>query len=101
MAAKSSRARAYKIRPTSRRLSVVALQQPAQPLAAVDNAFSRRRGLGFHDPAAERLVRPLQVVMLHELVDDVANVPLPEQDHLVQALALDGADERLGVGVQV
>ena len=43
----------------------------------------------------------LQLVVLDVLLDDVPNVPLAEQDHLVQALVLDGPDEALGVGVQV
>jgi hypothetical protein len=43
----------------------------------------------------------LDMVVVHELADDAAQMTLPEGDDVPEALVLDGANKSLGAGVQV
>ena len=43
----------------------------------------------------------LSVVVLDVLMDDEAEVTLPEENHPVETLLFDGTDKSLGIGVQV
>ena len=69
-------------------LSLVALEQPAEPFAAHDGPVPAR-GLGWlHRPTmAQALVRPFQIVMFDVLLYHVSNVALPEEDHMIEALS--------------
>ncbi len=46
-------------------------------------------------------VRPMLVVVFHELIDDVIEMPLAEQDELVEAFMFDRLDEPLNPSVQI
>ena len=77
------------------------LEHAAEPLLALHlpdyGLFIRR--LNRH--VADALMRPFGVVVLDVLSNDVSKLLLSEEDHLVQALVLDGADEPFGIGVEV
>ncbi len=85
-----------------RRLAMVEAQQPAE-------SFTPRHrrvvvggcGEWRDQPVVEPLVVALHVIMLDELADSEAEVPLTERDQPVQALALDGQHEALGEGVEI
>ena len=51
--------------------------------------------LRFRYLVVDALVAALPVAVLSVLFDDTAKMSPPEQDHLVQALPLDGPNERL------
>lgn len=83
------------------------LEHPAEAFFAV-NFFRdallifRRRCRGWLDCyIANPLVRTLAVVVFNVLAYDMPKLLLAEEDHLVQALMLDGSGEPLSVGVEV
>ena len=55
----------------------------------------------FDHPVREPLVIALRVVMLDELPDGNTELPLRKEDHSAEALLFNGADEPLGVCVEV
>jgi len=87
------------------------VQQPAQPRLPFDSPdllgdrgwFMRsdRYGRVIHRqrPVLLALVRANMIIELHVGLHDVVEVPQPEADEGVEALALEGADPRLGVAV--
>jgi hypothetical protein len=44
---------------------------------------------------------PLHVIMLNVLVDNVSEMPPPEEDHSIKALGFDRPDISLGVSIQI
>ena len=46
-------------------------------------------------------MRSLRVVIVHELANQVVEVPLPEGDEVVQAFLLQRLNEALGIGIEV
>ena len=81
--------------------AVVVVQHAAQALPPAKGT----RGIGtpqrLNELVAKALVVPLGVVVRHELRDRAPKVTLPEQNHAIQALLFDRADEPLRVGVGV
>jgi hypothetical protein len=57
--------------------------------------------LVFNQLVAESLVIALNVVMLRIFAHGFAKVTLAQRNNLFEALRLDGANESLGVGVQI
>ncbi len=49
----------------------------------------------------QSLVRPLMVIVVDVLVDQIPKMPLPEDDEMIQALVLDQLDPAFDVGVEV
>lgn len=64
----------------------------AKPLPDFDPAERRCRG-AFDELVPESLVRPLLVVVRHELVHSPAKRSLANEDHAVEALGLDAQNE--------
>ena len=90
------------IAPDSRGLSLVELQDTAEPLADADApASKRRRPRRERDDVVDALVITLRVVVLDVLLHDMSQVSLSEGDDMPQALALDRSHEPLRIGVQV
>ena len=76
------------LRPGLRCLSLVALEQPAEPFPANDRPVPAR-GLGWFHRATvtQPLVRSFEIVMLDVLFDHVPNVPFAEKDHALETLS--------------
>jgi uncharacterized membrane protein YvlD (DUF360 family) len=55
----------------------------------------------FDKPIIESLMIPLEVIVLGVFLHSVAEMLLSQWDNLGQTLRLDGANESLGVGVQI
>jgi hypothetical protein len=79
---------------------VIEAQEPADALAAHDGSGTRGAGWRRDEPPIEALVVALGVVVGDVFSDVCAEMVLAQQDELVEALALDGTDEALGVSVQ-
>jgi len=81
------------------RCAFVDVMQPAQHGAGSDGAggATDRRGRRLQ---CQRAVRPLPVVVRRELGRHAAQARLVEDDHVVEALPAEGADESLGDGVR-
>lgn len=77
---------------------MVVLEQTAQTLRADDLAVDVLRSRLYH-PTAKPRVGTLVVVVLQILPDDVPQLLLAGQDEVVEALALEAADEGLHVAV--
>ncbi len=83
-------------------LSLVALEQPAEPFAAQDRSVPWNRLLWFGDESvADALVRPLLVIVVDEFVDYVADMAFAKKNHLVQTFTLYGPDEGFSVSVKI
>ena len=81
---------------------MVTSEQSAQPFPAQNRSVPWYRLLWFGDESvADPLVWPLLVIVVNVFVDDVADMAFAKENHLVQALPLDGPDEGLSVGVEV
>ena len=86
---------------------VIASEQAAKSCPTADRrrirrgrASSRRRPGWQHDPIANSLMRPLGVVMLDVLVDQMIEMTLAEDHEVVEALLFDRLDPPLGIGVE-
>ncbi len=75
-------------RPGLRCVSLVALEQPAEPFPAHHRSVPAR-GLGwFYRPTvAQSLVRPFKIVVLNVLLDHVADMGFAEKDHAFKTLS--------------
>ena len=76
-------------------------QQPTQAFAALDRTAVVGGGRRFDQPVANPLVVVLGVGVVDGLRHDAPAMLFAQRDHAVEALAADGADEALGVRVQV
>ena len=66
-----------RLQQASSRLPIVALQEAAKALAAFDLALLRRWTIRLHGTAVvQRFVGPLQVVMIHVILNHITDVPL-------------------------
>src|SRR5664280_2781976 len=85
----------------------VLVDEAAEPVVSADRGRSRgfecsgwRAGFGWRE--AERAVRPMAVVVVNELAEDVLQVPAVGDQQPVEALASDRSDEtlryRVGLG---
>jgi hypothetical protein len=75
-------------------------QQSAKEFPADD--IAARHHITFHrHPIPQPLVRPIPVVVPHELIDDPVQVPFPEHHEVIQALLSQRLDETLDEGIQV
>ena len=80
---------------------MIELQQSAKPLAA--NDFTSHiivRDVSLDELVVDPLVRALGVIMNHELFDRFAQMPLTENDHLLQTFGFYCKNESFGEGVQ-
>jgi hypothetical protein len=84
----------------SRGLSLIERKQAAEPFASAD-AADDRGGSGEGDDVPQALMVALDMIVVHELAEDAAQMTLAEGDDVPEALVLDGANKSLGVGVQV
>ena|SRR5437879_3205147 len=88
--------------PPSGRLTIIVVQQSAQPLAAPDRSRATGVRLFLHDePVAQPLVVPLAMIMHNKFVDGLPQTAFSEQDHPLQAGFLDGSDKARGVGIEI
>jgi hypothetical protein len=88
-------------RGVSGRFPVVEAEEPAEAFPAYDRSGPVEVG-GRHDElAAQALMVSLLVIVDKVLADRGAEVALTEKHELAEALAPDGTDEALSVGVQV
>jgi len=90
----------------SRGPPVIVLEDTAEPLAAADVPTADRPGASRRRPTKrrgepERRVRPLAVVVIGILAQQVVEVPGSEDDEVVEAFDLDALDQPLDVGVEV
>lgn len=84
------------------RAAMIVLQQPAQPLAALDWPVAlSHEFVGIDDSVVESLVVPFGVIVLGELLDRALQHPRTKQDHPVETLFFDRADEPLGIRIEV
>ena len=67
-------------------LTVVGLQQTAQSFSTEDRTLRGLRGVRLDDPMTENPVRAFPEVILAILPNNIAEVFLTDQDHLVQTL---------------
>jgi len=73
-------------------------KQPAQALTAPDFAISPTNRLSrLNQLVAQPLIIPFFVVVGDEVLNGATQLLLPEEDHLCQALGLDGSHESLRV----
>ncbi len=80
----------------------VVTEHAAQPLVGVDGPAGQAHMLSRFDQAVlKTLVIPFPMVMSEELRDCTAQSTFTEEDHLVEALSLDGENEPFTMGVQV
>src|SRR5438128_231724 len=84
-----------------RSLTVVELEQTAEPLTTFGLARSDHHRLGRDELVAETLVWPFVMVMVDEFSDGRPEMRFAEQHHSVQALGLDRLDEPFGERIQV
>lgn len=93
-------------RTVSRSPPVIGLENPAEPLSAPHFAGLERSGAGGRQSAHRRgkregHVRPLPVVVVDVLGQQVVQVPGAQDDEVVEALDLDALDQPLDMGVEV
>ena len=84
-----------------RSLTVVELEQTAEPLTTFGLARSDHHRLGRDELVAETLVWPFVMVMVDEFSDGRPEMRFAEQHHSVQALGLDRLDEPFGERIGV
>ncbi len=81
---------------------MIEAQHSAESLAASHcSGCPGRSAIQLDQLVVETLVVPLPVVVLGELMERPVQRVLAEEDHAIQALFLDGANEPLGVGIAV
>lgn len=90
----------------SRGLPVVVLEHAAKPLPAANLVGHDRPGADRWRGAdrrgeAERGMRPLAVVVVDVLGQEMVQVPSPEHDEVVEAFGLDALDQSFDMGVEV
>src|SRR5262249_56811350 len=73
----------------------------AEPLATANVASAVRLTSRRDQFIAESLVVPLAVVVRHKLLEDVAQPPLPEENHPIETLFADRAHEPLRVAIGI
>lgn len=83
----------------SRGLPVVVLENSAEALLAanLDRPGADRRWPAHRRGEPERRMRPLAVVVVDVLGEQMVQVPSPEHDEVVKALDLDALDQPLDV----
>jgi hypothetical protein len=85
------------IRPNLRRVPVVALEQSAKALVALDGPVRRWGGFRFNRPAVvQPLVRTFRQKMLDVLFNNVPQMFFAEEDNLVRTIPFGCPDPGLG-----
>jgi plasmid stabilization system protein ParE len=84
-----------------RGLTVIELEDAAEPCTAHNRACADRRGLGRNELVAQTLVRPLLVIMLDKRSYGRPEVPFAERHDPLQALGLGRLNKPLGKCVQI
>ena len=79
--------------------TVVKLEHPAQPLAALHVAWADRGGLGRDNLVAQTLVRPFLMIVIDKRLDGVSKVRLAEWYDSRQTLESDRSDKSFRKGV--
>ena len=89
-------------RQTLLRGAAVVLQEPAEPFVADDRSVVIHGRRGWHDElVVETLMVPLAMIVLNELADRMAKMPLAERHDAVQAFGFDAEHEAFCVRVYV
>ena len=81
---------------------MIIVEQAAQPPATADAAMTSSDAIvRFDQPGSEALMVALSVIMKNELGDGAAQRLLTEEDHPIQALALERQNKPFDVSVQI
>ena len=81
-------------------VSLVALEQPAEPFPAHHRPVpTGSLGWFYRTTVAQSLVRPFHIVMLDVLLDHMSKVAFAKEDHAVEALSLSILYPSLGVRI--